>query len=900
MQWTWYAVPALIGGGIALGLTIYASQQRQRTAAWSLGLLSLAIAIWCLGYAGELVAAGLAAKVWFARLEYVGIGSVPLLWVLYGMDYAGLRRLHGWLLVAALALPITTIALVWTNAWHHWIWTRMMLVEVGGAQMLELDHGPGFWLYIAYSYVALLIGSGLVLRTTTRSPQWYRHHGLIMICAAVAPWIGNVLYVSKLTPFPSLDLTPFGFALSMSLVWWANRQVQLLEVVPVVRSQVIDALREAVVVIDAQLRIVDVNPCACEWFGLDQQRCIGTSVKPLLERWHISAALLHQPSDQPLLVHSADGRWYELLTSGYRNQYGVNIGQIIIMRDDTERQRAEQTVRRHALTFENMLDSVMLTNDAGHIIDCNAATERIYGYARSAIIGRMLLSWLPISAEEQATIRSDVRAALAQAGRWSGEVAFRRPDGARGMAEAVVVPLSGDSAQAATLIVISRDITARLAAQAELLQQKRWFESLVAVARATAAAPDLDTTLQNALRVAVELTAAERGSIFLLDDAGKPISSILVRPDISALEHSTLVTQVFDQGLAGWVARHGQMALIENTAADERWLELPNSPYHARSVLALPIINAEQLLGVLVLLHGDVGHFSSEHSQLMQAAVAQMALSMRNAQIYAAQRTLAEQLRAARDTAEAANRAKTQFLATMSHELRTPLNAVLGYSDILLEEFRERELDELQVDVEQIQAAGHNLLGLVNDVLDLAQAEVGTMQVYWEYTDVRMLVERVAESARVQLEQNNNRLALHVNVPEPFWLTDATKVRRILSNLIGNAAKFTQSGVVTLDVTRIDTPEPTMVFVVQDTGIGMTSVQVQRMFEPFNQADSSSTRRYGGFGVGLALARKFVDILGGSIAVTSAEQVGTTIEVRLPIVSPNTAANLLEQQMSAS
>lgn len=178
--------------------------------------------------------------------------------------------------------------------------------------------------------------------------------------------------------------------------------------------------------------------------------------------------------------------------------------------------------------------------------------------------------------------------------------------------------------------------------QKELLIQKQRFENLVAVARATVEQPDLETTMKNALEAARVLTCAERGSVFVLDELGTVTYSILAREEVTNVERQELVGQVMDIGLAGWVARHRQAALVMDTEQDPRWFPLPNIPYVVRSALVVPIFSGPRKLGILTLTHPEVNYFNQDDMELMQAATDQMALAIRNAQIYDDQRRLAE------------------------------------------------------------------------------------------------------------------------------------------------------------------------------------------------------------------------------------------------------------------
>ncbi|MEG4455718.1 response regulator [Microcoleus sp. N9_A1] len=251
------------------------------------------------------------------------------------------------------------------------------------------------------------------------------------------------------------------------------------------------------------------------------------------------------------------------------------------------------------------------------------------------------------------------------------------------------------------------------------------------------------------------------------------------------------------------------------------------------------------------------------------------------------------------EAAESANRAKSTFLANMSHELRTPLNAIIGYSEMLQEEAEELGSCESVPDLEKICSAGKHLLSLIDDILDISKIEAGRMDLYLESFDIHNLIESAVATARPLVEKNGNTLEVYCPDNLDTMHADMTKVRQVLLNLLSNAAKFTQNGRIAIGVERIKNEQLKMKnqeessqilisnseflsFRVADTGIGMTQEQLQRVFQPFTQADASTTREYGGTGLGLAISQRFCQMMGGSIEVSSSLGAGTTFTVLLP------------------
>jgi signal transduction histidine kinase/DNA-binding LacI/PurR family transcriptional regulator len=316
------------------------------------------------------------------------------------------------------------------------------------------------------------------------------------------------------------------------------------------------------------------------------------------------------------------------------------------------------------------------------------------------------------------------------------------------------------------------------------------------------------------------------------------------------------------------------------------------------TLLVMPLVSSGDLLGYLILETSSLRLalfeiLAEQISSALNAAILVQKvqdqtndLAITNRQLeweIVQRRTAQEDLMAARDTAENANRSKSVFLASMSHELRTPLNSIVGYSEMLAEDAREKHDDQLASDLEKIRGAGTHLRAIVNDILDLSKIEAGKMTLYLEDFEVSLVVREVVETLRPQLSGRPVSFACTCPDGTGSMHADITKVRQIILNILSNAVKFTKDGSVGLSAARITRDGKDWIsFTIRDTGIGMTPQQVHSVFETFTQADAATSRMYGGTGLGLAISKSLCRLMNGDITVTSEIGKGSEFLIVLP------------------
>ena len=261
----------------------------------------------------------------------------------------------------------------------------------------------------------------------------------------------------------------------------------------------------------------------------------------------------------------------------------------------------------------------------------------------------------------------------------------------------------------------------------------------------------------------------------------------------------------------------------------------------------------------------------------------QIALALRNAQYNEEQRVLVQVANQAKEAAEAANKAKTAFLANISHELRTPLNAIIGYSEILQDDALEIDQPEFTDDLNRISDAGEHLLTMINTILDYTTIEAGKLGVETKRFAVQSLINSIVSIIQPKIDQDGNELRVIADSRLGEMETDPIRLQQILLNLLSNATKFTSNGLITFRIIRTKKANKDWIrFIVQDTGIGIADEDKPLLFKMFSQIDDSSTRKYGGAGIGLAISRRLCEMLGGTISVNSSVNEGSTFIVETP------------------
>ncbi len=556
------AVPyvlVLAGAAVAAAaVALFAWRRRPSPGALPLALMSLAAAEWSLAYALELASPGLAGKSFWNRAEYLGIVAVSLAWAALALQYTGREK---WLtrrtLLAALVVPLITLSLTWTNDAHHLMWTDVKLGGSDSFPMLVQTYGVWWHVQLVYSYLLVLLGTLLLLRALVRSPDLYRGQAGALLIAALAPWAGNVLHFFNWGPVPHLNLTPFAFTLSSLLNAWALFRLRLLDIVPVARDTVIESMSDGVIVLDAQSRIVDLNPAARSAIGPRSTEIIG------------------QPATQ---VFAA---WPDL-------------------------------VERYRGVTEAHAEFVWGEHEA----------QRAYDLRISPLYG------------------------------WRGRLAGR--------------------------LVVLRDVTGRVRAEAErdatlemLRQRNRDLELLNRSVQAFISTLTVDDVLAAVLEEVRRLLEVTGCSIWLV----VPETGELVCRHASG-GYSEIVRGwrlARGEGFAGWVVRSGKSLNVPDARADERYSQNIDRQIGQvlHAILSVPLPAKQGVIGVLQVVDTHVGRFTPADVTLVESLASAAATAIENARLYEAAQELHRQTQRDAET-------RAMLLREVNHRVKNNLTAILG------------------------------------------------------------------------------------------------------------------------------------------------------------------------------------------------------------------------------
>ncbi len=399
-QFTFNMLPLVLAAAISGALALYTWRNRKTTGATPFSVMMFILFEWGVSYILELAGTDLPTKSFWDMMKFAGVVSTPVAWLIFAFEYTGRKA---WINARRLAmlsiLPLTTMIIIITNDSHLLFRTERTLASEGGFLLLNTVNGPWFWVHAAYTYTLIMVGLFLIVRALLRWPAEYRGQMIWILLSTLTPLIANVLTIFKIVPI-LIDLTPFAFTVTGIGMAYALFRHRLLDIAPLARDIVINGMKDGMIVLDANRRIVDINPAAQNILGFSgEKQPIGKPIAEVLNKWPSLIERYRDVSDAEDEITLGEGsskRWYELHLSTLRDENKLIIGQVITVRDITRRKQAENLVQESEARFrqivENASDLIYRFDVNGYLIYANPSALRLMGFEKEEdAIGKYFL-----------------------------------------------------------------------------------------------------------------------------------------------------------------------------------------------------------------------------------------------------------------------------------------------------------------------------------------------------------------------------------------------------------------------------------------------------------------------------------------------------------------------------
>src|SRR5687768_10906354 len=536
---------------------------------------------------------------------------------------------------------------------------------------------------------------------------------------------------------------------------------------------------------------------------------------------------------------------------------------------------------RHLAKVVESSDDAIVSKDLNSIITSwNPGAERIFGYTAEEAVGKSIRMIIPAELQSE----EDVVMARIRAGDKVDhfETTRQRKDGTRLVISLTVSPIKDDKGVIIGASKIARDVTDRTRLEAELREQNANTQKLSEVGAVVASTLDRESILQKVTDTATELTHAEFGAFFYnVRDQQTGDAYMLYSLSGAPKEAFSSFPHPRATALFGPTFRGERPVRIDDVKADPRFGQ--NAPFHGMpkghlpvsSYLAVPVKGLDgHVIGGLFFGHSQPGRFTEQHERLAVGTAAWASVALENARLYG--------------EAQDANRMKDDFLAVLSHELRTPLNAILGYSRLLRGNVLKGE--HLERGIETVERNARWLTQIVEDVLDVSRIVSGKIRLDVQAVNLASVIDNAVATIQPAADAKSVKLQRLIDSRVAPVSGDPDRLQQVVWNLLSNAVKFTpKGGRVQLRLERVDSH---IELIVSDTGVGIRKDFLPYVFERFRQADSGSTRKTGGLGLGLAIVRHLVEMHGGTVTAESGGiDQGATFTVRLPLMIVQPAAS---------
>lgn len=626
---TLYLGLILAASGLSAWTAFLAWPRRALTGGGLFFWLSLTITEWNLTTALQALSNSATGQIFWTRWHYLGTALIGPLFLLFVLEY--LRRIHPqsawrWLLFV---FPALTQAAVWTNDWHHLVWRSAFFDPAH--QMLFWERGPWFWAIVLYLYALVSLASLILLWASLQFSRIYRLQALAIIAAVLIPFFSGLIYLIPGLGPPGYNLTPALLSLSGFLMLLAIFRLRLLELQPIASKTLLNALQEAILVIDDDQRVVEMNRAALYLFQVDPGRAIGRTVDLVTARLPEFADRLRALVDSPLieftpmLIQEPHGDWYEVRLAMLDDRLGKTGKHLVTLYNITSAKQTEDSLGRLAAVIEQASESVLLTDLNGRIVYVNPAFERVTGYTASEALGHTP-ALLKSGHQDEAFYRN-LWGEVLGGNIWQGVFVNRRKDGSLYHEQGSVFPIKDPDGQIINLAAVKRDITAEVEAEQTLRERERSMRLLNEITHAASTAAELPEMLQTLADQMGNLIQADACYITLWDEVNRRAIAAAASGELSST-YRALQIQPGEPSLTEIVLQANHWMVVEDTIHSPYISPRVAAKLPAQSLLGLPLIADQKKLGAALISFNEHHTFTSQEIALCEQAASQLSLAI--------------------------------------------------------------------------------------------------------------------------------------------------------------------------------------------------------------------------------------------------------------------------------
>lgn len=893
-----FILPLIISTIIASAVAIYTWQRRATASgAIALALLAFACAEWSLGYALEIAGADLPTKVFWGKSQYLGICSIPLLWVMFAYSHStpGARIARHNILLLSI-VPLITLILAFTTELHGLIWKSFRIETIDRFSALDVTHGLWFWVYWIYSNVLLMAGTIFILRSIKRTKGLFRRQNVVLLIAVLVPWLGNVLYVSGLSPIPNLDITPFAFTISVAVFALGIFRWKMVNIAPVARDLVVEKMPDGMIVLDRQGNIVDINPALQTALGISASQAIGQRSKDLFSAWPSLVERyenLLEAQDEIVFGEGETQTWYELRMSPLVDNPDRPLGRVVTVRNITEKKRTEEALRlneeKYRKIYENVTDVIYQTDNQGHLTSISPSIEKQAGYRPEELIGRSVTEFF-VFPEQYAALD----ALMIENGSVNDfEARLVQKDGNSRFASITAHIIFDANGQAVATEGVLRDITERKQAEERIREMNAELERRVS--KRTSQLQESNTYLSSLIETAIALNESlDLNEVLdrILVQAHKLVPARALNVMFVEGEHASIVRRFGYEGFEkieqnllsfrfplSWhtfqrMLTTGQSILIPDTARDPEWQNNQGWEWVC-SYIGVPLVISDETIGFLNASHSEPNFFDQKHLLILESLALHAAIAIQNARLLDELKKALEKEQGMRDQLVHADKlaALGKMVTVIAHEINNPIQTVKNTFYLL-----EDQIIPGSPAVEYLKMASDE----ANRIADLVAQLRGTYAPGSKAivrVNVLPLLGEVHDLLAPQLKKNQVEWCL-VDAPQPCQVFAVhNNLKQVFINLCMNAMEAMeadQGGKISVSLHT--SPDGQRIGVdFHNTGPPITEEALPFIFDPF------FTTKKNGTGLGLSISYDIVRQHQGEILVESAPGKGVTFTVWLPV-----------------